>query len=110
MRLGDGLLIRNDRLCARRAFETGKIMRLIAAATVEAKSAIAGGRMVIGRGDGLPTYMLTVTPLRLSRALENRRLAMVVVVDLAQHSAPERDLAEFFGLTPAEARLTAARC
>ena len=44
VQLEDGLLIRNDRLCAKRAFETGKIMKLIAAATVECGSAATVGR------------------------------------------------------------------
>jgi DNA-binding CsgD family transcriptional regulator len=108
VQLEDGLLIRNDRLCARRAFETGKVEKLIAGATVEGRSAASAGRMLIGRYDGLPAYVLSVAPLRIGLAVDNRRFAMVVIVDPAGHSPSERDLAEFFGLSPAEARLAAA--
>jgi DNA-binding CsgD family transcriptional regulator len=101
------LLIRNDRLCARRAFETGKVTKLIAGATVEGRSAASAGRMLIGRYDGLPAYVLSVAPLRIGLAVDNRRFAMVVIVDPAGHSPSEKDLAEFFGLSPAEARLAA---
>src|SRR6202048_2667241 len=45
VQLEDGLLIRNDRLCAKRAFETGKVIKLIAGATVEGRSAASAGRM-----------------------------------------------------------------
>jgi DNA-binding CsgD family transcriptional regulator len=108
VQLEDGLLIRNDRLCARRAFETGKVITLIAGATVEGGSAAAAGRMLIGRYDGLPAYVLSVAPLHTGLAVSERRFAMVVVVDPVRHSPSEKDLAELFGLTPAEVRLAAA--
>jgi DNA-binding CsgD family transcriptional regulator len=108
VRLEDGLVIRNDRLCARRVFETTKIGKLISAATVEGKPDAAAGRMLIGRGDALPAYVLTVAPLRTGFAADERRLALVVVVDPVRHAPSETDLAEFFGLSPAEARLAAA--
>jgi DNA-binding CsgD family transcriptional regulator len=108
VQLEDGLLIRNDRLCARRAFETGKVKKLIAGATVDGKSAAAAGRMLVGRCDGLPAYVLSVTPLRTGLAVDKRRFAMVIVVDPALHTPSEKDLAECFGLSPAEARLAAA--
>jgi DNA-binding CsgD family transcriptional regulator len=108
VQLEDGLLIRNDRLCGRRAFETGKVTKLIAGATVEGRSAASAGRMLIGRCDGLPAYVLSVAPLRIGLAVDNQRLAMVVIVDPAGHSPSAMDLAEFFGLSPAEARLAAA--
>ena len=44
LRLEDGLLIRNGRLCARRVFETTKIAKLIAGATA------GGGQTGGGRG------------------------------------------------------------
>src|SRR5712671_809154 len=108
VQLEDGLLIRNDRLCARRAFETGKVTKLIAGATVDGRSVAAAGRMLIGRYDGLPAYVLGVAPLCTGLAVGERRFAMVVIVDPAGHSPSEKDLAEFFELSPAEARLAAA--
>ena len=64
VRLDDGLNVRNDRLCARRAFETVKIAKLIDGATADAKSDRTAGRMLVGRCDGLPPFVLTVAPLR----------------------------------------------
>lgn len=108
LRLGDGLLVRNDQLCARRVFETTKITNLIAGATAGRKLGVAAGRMLVGRGDRLPAYVLTVAPLRTGFEMDERRLALVVVVDPVRHAPSESDLAEFFGLSPAEARLAAA--
>ena len=57
VRLDDGLNLKNGRLCARRAFETGKIAKLIIGATANTKSDWSAGRMPVGRGDGcLPMY------------------------------------------------------
>jgi DNA-binding CsgD family transcriptional regulator len=106
VQLDDGLNIREGRLCARRAFETAKIAKLIGGATAEAK--LGAGRMLVGRYVGLPPYVLTVAPLRTNMAVDDRRLALIVVVDPQRHSPSEEDLAEFFGLSPAEARLAAA--
>jgi hypothetical protein len=72
VQLGDGLNICNGRLCARRAFETIKIAKLIAGATAGSKSGAAAGRMLVGRCDGLPPYVLTVAPLRTDMAVDNR--------------------------------------
>jgi DNA-binding CsgD family transcriptional regulator len=108
VRREDGLLIRNDRLCARRVFETTKVTKLIIGATAEGKPGAAAGRMLIGRGDSVPAYVLTVAPLRTGLAADKRRLAMIVVVDPVRHAPSETDLAEFFGLSPAEARVAAA--
>jgi DNA-binding CsgD family transcriptional regulator len=104
LRIEDGLLIRDGRFHARRAFETAKLARLIAGATEGI--APAPGRMLIGRYDGLPPYVLTVTSLPAEVA--SRRFAMIIVVDPARHCPAERDLAEFFGLSPTEARVAAA--
>jgi DNA-binding CsgD family transcriptional regulator len=106
VQLGDGLLIREGRLCARRVFETARVAKLIAGATEE-QTRVGGGRMVIGRGDGLPPYVLAVMPLQVA-ASDDRRLAMIIIVDPARYVPSERDLADLFGLSPAEARVAAA--
>jgi DNA-binding CsgD family transcriptional regulator len=108
VQLDDGLNLRNDRLCARRAFETAKVAKLVAGATADDRSGPAAGRMLVSRGDGLPSYVLTVAPLRTDIAADDRRLALIVVVDPQLHFPSEKDLAEFFGLSSAEARLAAA--
>jgi hypothetical protein len=84
-----------------------QMAKLIAGAT-EDKSRVAAGRILIGRRDGLPPYVLTVTPLRANLVADDRRLAMIAVVDPARHFPSESDLSEFFGLSPAEARVAAA--
>ena len=106
VQLADGLLIREGRLCARRIFETSKMARLIAAATEE-KSPVGGARMVIGRCEGLPPYVLAVMPLH-AAPVDDQRLAMIIIVDPARYVPSEKDLADLFGLSPAEARVTAA--
>jgi DNA-binding CsgD family transcriptional regulator len=104
--LGDGLFIREGRLRARRVFETARVAKLIAGATEE-QTRMAGGRMVIGRGDGLPPYVLAVMPLH-AAPVDDRRLAMIIIVDPARYTPSERDLTDLFGLSPAEARVAAA--
>jgi DNA-binding CsgD family transcriptional regulator len=64
--------------------------------------------MLVGRCDGLPPYVLTIAPLRADTTLDDRRFALIIVVDPQRHSPSGKDLAEFFGLSPAEARLAAA--
>src|SRR5260370_3450178 len=108
VRLEDGLMIRNGQLCAGRVFESAKVAKLIAGAAVEDKAAMAARRMLVRRQDGRPAYVLTVAPLRAELAVDDRPFAMIVVVDPARHSPSERDLAEFFELSPAEARLAVA--
>jgi DNA-binding CsgD family transcriptional regulator len=105
VQLGDGLLIREGRLCARRVFETARVAKLIAGATEE-QTRVAGGRMVIGRCDGLAPYVLAVMPLH-AAPFDDRCLAMIIIVDPAQYVPSERDLADLFGLSPAEARVAA---
>jgi len=105
--LGDGLLIRNGRLCSRRAFESTKLTMLIAAAAAE-KAGEAQGRMTIGRAAGRPDYLITVASLGMGLAVHGRPLAAVLVAVPDGPPPSERDLAEFFGLSPAESRLAAA--
>jgi DNA-binding CsgD family transcriptional regulator len=106
-RLEDGLLIRNGRLCGRRVFETAKMAKLITGATTKDKSGAIAGRMLLERCDSLPAYVLTVAPLRADLAVVDRRFAMIVIIDPVRRLPSETDLAEFFGLSPAEARLAA---
>jgi PAS domain-containing protein len=105
VQLDDGLFIRDVRFCARRVFETARVAKLIAGATEE-QTRVAGGRIVIGRGDGLAPYVLAVMPLD-AVPVEDRRFAMIIIVDPARYVPSERDLADLFGLSPAEARVAA---
>jgi DNA-binding CsgD family transcriptional regulator len=64
--------------------------------------------MLVGRRDGRVLYILTVAPLGVELAVYERPLAMILVADPDVRSPSERDLAEFFGLSREESRLTAA--
>jgi len=64
--------------------------------------------MLVERGDDLPPYVLTVAPLRTDVAVDHPPYTLIVVVDPERHCPSDKDLAEFFGLSPAEARLAAA--
>jgi DNA-binding CsgD family transcriptional regulator len=108
VQLEDGLLISEDRLFTRRVFENTKLRQLISGVTAGRQPGTAGGRMLIGRCDSRPAYVLRVAPLDTGLELGERRLALVVVVDPVRHAPSETDLAEFFGLSTAEARLAAA--
>jgi DNA-binding CsgD family transcriptional regulator len=89
-------------------FETIKVAKLVACATDGGKPGAAAGHMLIGRGSRLPAYVLTVAPLRTGLLADELLLAMIVVVDPVQHNPSETELVEFFGLSPAEARVAAA--
>ena len=51
---------------------------------------------------------MTVAPLGTDLPVYGRPLAMIVLADPGQQSPSERDLAEFFPLSPAESRLAVA--
>jgi len=104
----DGLTVRNGKVAALHILDSARLEALIAAATAEQKTGAAIGRMRIRRHDGHPPYMLTVAPLSADLAVYERPLAMIVLADPDEHTPSERELAEFFGLSPAESRLAVA--
>lgn len=104
----DGLRIRNGKLGALDISESAGLETAIAAAAVEQKTPAAIGRMRVRRPDGRLPYILTVAPLGADLTVYGRPLAMIVLTDPDQQSPSERDLAEFFGLSPAESRLAIA--
>jgi DNA-binding CsgD family transcriptional regulator len=105
-RRDDGLTVRQGILSALRVFENAKLARFIAAAA-QWKSAAAMGRMLVGRR-GRPAYALTVAPLDAELGVYQRPFAIIFVTDPDECSPSERELAEFFGLSPAESRLAVA--
>ena len=104
---GDGLSMRQGRLCAARMFETAKLRALIGAAAVANELDPAIGRMVVGREGQLP-HILSVSRLTAEFSAFDRPLAMVVVTAPQTQALPVRDLMELFGLSPAESRLAVA--
>jgi DNA-binding CsgD family transcriptional regulator len=107
LRRDDGLTVRRGKLCAQRIFDHEKLARAITTAASE-KTAAAVGRMLVGRRGGRVAYIVTVAPLGTELAVYERPLAMIFVADPDARTPSERDLAGFFGLSPAESRLTAA--
>jgi PAS domain-containing protein len=107
VRRRDGLIMRNDRLDACAAPDGEELARSIAAAA-EPRSAPAMGRLRIGRRNCRPAYILTVAPLGAELAGNERPLAMILVADPDEVSPSQRELAELFGLSPAESRVAAA--
>src|ERR1700748_1747945 len=71
-------------------------------------SPAAIGRMRVRRHDGRLPYLLTVAPLGADLTGFGRPLAMNVLTDPDECSPADRDLAEFFALSPAESRLAVA--
>jgi DNA-binding CsgD family transcriptional regulator len=102
-----GLIVHERRLSARRAFEAAKLNGLIAAAANEKHDAIAG-RMVVARGDGAASCVLTVVPVDTRMTVSGRATAMILLVDPGAQSPSESILSEIYGLSPAESRLAGA--
>jgi DNA-binding CsgD family transcriptional regulator len=107
VRRGDGLIIRNGRLETSGVLKSEKLAQLIAAAAAP-RNAPAMGSMQVGRPNGRQSYILTVAPLGAELTAHQRPLAMILVADPDELSPSATDLAELFGLSPAEARLAAA--
>jgi DNA-binding CsgD family transcriptional regulator len=102
------LTVRQGRLCTARSFETARLAALIGAAAVPDKLEPAIGRMLVrGRDQGLP-YVVTVTRLAPDLSVFDRPLAMVLATAPEQRVLAPADLAELFGLSPAESRLAVA--
>jgi DNA-binding NarL/FixJ family response regulator len=105
---GRALSVRQGRLCAARAFETDKSRALIGAAAVPDKLDPAIGRMLVKSRDTDLPYVLTVTRLAPELSVFDRPLAMVLATAPPQGPLAAADLAELFGLSPAESRLAVA--
>jgi DNA-binding CsgD family transcriptional regulator len=104
----DGLAVRDGRLCAGRAFENAKLTQFITAAAAEQGTPGAVRRMMIGRCGGRLPLAVAVMPLGAGLALFDRPLALIMIVAPDEQLPLARDLADLFGLSPAESRLAAA--
>ncbi len=107
LRAGDGLLVRYDRLSASRAFETAKLASLIAAAAPNAGVASAGS-MLIARGRGQSPHVARVVPVDTWLPGYDLQMAMVLVSIPSEKRVSEHELAQLYGLTPAESRIALA--
>jgi DNA-binding CsgD family transcriptional regulator len=105
----DGLVIREGRLVALRAFESAKLAKFVAAAAAATPGEAASGHMLIARpGEDRLAFVVKVTPLSDALAWHDRPLAMVLVVDPELKFPSEARIGEVFGLSPAESRVAAA--
>jgi DNA-binding CsgD family transcriptional regulator/PAS domain-containing protein len=105
---GCALSVRHGKLCTGRSFETDKLRALIGAAAVPDKLDPAIGRMLVGSRDRDLPCVLTVARLTAELSVFDRPLAMVLAAAPEQRLLAAADLAELFGLSPAESRLAVA--
>jgi DNA-binding CsgD family transcriptional regulator len=108
LRLGDGLTIRNGRICARRNFETAKLAELIAHATAATGGHPPVGCLLIGRDGGRPAYIVRVIPVSAGQSGFDLPMAMVLISSPDESRVSESELAELYGLSLAESRLAVA--
>ena len=103
LRRGDGLTMRDGRIAARRSFETAKLARLIADAAVAGPSIPSAGRMLVARDEGRPPYVVRVAP-----AGGDLPMAILIVSAPGECRVSQGELAELYGLSPAESRIALA--
>jgi DNA-binding CsgD family transcriptional regulator len=108
LRIGDGLTIRDGRICARRSFETAKLVNLIVNATAARGSFPSAGCLLIARDGGRPAYVVRVAPVTAGLATYDLPMAMVLVSAPDENRVSASELAELYGLSPAESRLAVA--
>jgi DNA-binding CsgD family transcriptional regulator len=107
IREGDGLRLRQGKLFAHRAFETGKLAALLSAATAT-NDMCAIGHMAIGRPNNKAPYLLSVAPLETNLTNYGRPVALTLVIDPDARLPTHDHLAGLFGLSPAESRVAIA--
>jgi DNA-binding CsgD family transcriptional regulator len=108
LRLADGLIIRNGKLGAMLIPDNERLSAFVAVAAAGEKTRAAIGRMRVGRHSGRLEYTVTVAPLGDDVEIDGRFLTIILVVDPEDPTPSETELADFFGLSPAESRLAAA--
>jgi DNA-binding CsgD family transcriptional regulator len=108
LRLGDGLTMRNGQICARRSFETAKLAQLVANATDARGGYPSAGCLLIGRDGGRPSYVVRVAPITVGLTEYDLPMAMILVSVPDENRVSVSELAELYGLSPAESRLAVA--
>jgi DNA-binding CsgD family transcriptional regulator len=109
LRIGDGLTMRNGHIGARRGFETTKLTYLIARAVAPQEGGgPSAGCLLVARGDGQPPYVVRVAPVSAGLAGYDSPMAMLLVSSTDENRVSERELAELYGLSPAESRIAVA--
>jgi DNA-binding CsgD family transcriptional regulator len=88
-------------------FETTKLAHLIANAASANGSDPSAGCMLIARDEGRTPYVVRVAPVS-TTAGYNLPAAMILVANPDENLISQRELAELYGLSPAESRLALA--
>jgi DNA-binding CsgD family transcriptional regulator len=108
LRVGDGLIMRNGHIGARRSFETTKLAYLIAKAVALNGDGPSAGCLLIARDNGRPPYVVRVAPVRAGLAGYDLPMAMILISAPEETRVSERELAELYGLSPPESRIAVA--
>jgi len=106
---GDGPILKEGRLTARRHADTRTLHALIASA-VESTGAVRGGDLCLSGDDGMPRYAVTVAPLPCTSDMFPSLGARVIlfITPLRHEKAPDAArLQRLHGLTRQEARVAA---
>jgi DNA-binding NarL/FixJ family response regulator len=103
----DGITVGQSRVVLGRAFEAVKFEAHLANVLSQAHTK-AMARMLVGRPGGKRPYSLTLVPSARYPASLGRTYALVLISDPDAGIPSEAELAELFGLSPAESRLAVA--
>jgi DNA-binding CsgD family transcriptional regulator len=101
----DGLVVEEGKLSALRVFESAKLASAVSAAADVRQGESPSNRILVGRRGTRHSYIVTITPLDVPFGFHDHPVALILVVDPDERSPKESDLAEYFGLSPAESRL-----
>jgi DNA-binding CsgD family transcriptional regulator len=108
LRSGDGLVLRDGRLFARRSFDTVSLQEIIAAMSDIATPAALPKHLLIGRqGQSLP-YAITIMPASAARFGAEAGSVILLIANGEWQSSSLGNLVELFGLSRAECRLAVA--
>lgn len=104
----DGITIRQSRVVLGRAFEAAKFEAHLADVLPPVLNVKKMARMLVGRPGGKRPYSLTLVPSTRYPGSLGRTYAIVLISDPDVGIPTETELAELFGLSPAESRLAVA--
>jgi len=104
----DGISVRQSRVLLGRAFEAAKFDAHLAAVLAQGWSTKKAARMLVGRPGGKRPYSITLVPSTMYPGSLGRTYAIVLISDPDAGIPTEAELAELFGLSPAESRLAIA--
>jgi DNA-binding CsgD family transcriptional regulator len=108
LRLGDGLTIRDGKICARRNFETTKLDHLIENAAAGTSDGPSAGCMLIARDTGRSPYVVRVAPVSAGLTRFDLPMVMILVSNSDKKPVSETELTQLYGLSPAESRVALA--